>query len=133
MEEVIINKVAWLPVQDRKVLFVRAKGKELFYNAGGKPEKGEGDIEALARELQEELGVKLLPRTLEYLATFRGPVEGKPHTFVQSRCYNAQCEGELVPSAEVEAFAWFTSADYERTTATGKLILDWLIERNLID
>ncbi|MGC9551516.1 NUDIX domain-containing protein, partial [Vibrio metoecus] len=46
--------LAWVLIQDGKLLAVRSKGKALFYFPGGKREAGESDEEALIREIKEE-------------------------------------------------------------------------------
>jgi 8-oxo-dGTP pyrophosphatase MutT (NUDIX family) len=130
----IIDKLAWLHIHNRRALFVRSKGKDLFFNAGGKREEGETDVEALVREIREELGVELDHSTARYVETFEGPVAGKPEgTIVQVKCYSASYAGEMSPQSEIEEIGWLSSADKDRTTFTGRLILDWLAERDLID
>ena len=52
----VIDKLVWVLIKDGKLLAVRSKGKELFYLPGGKREIGESDVDALAREIQEEHG-----------------------------------------------------------------------------
>lgn len=130
----IIDKLAWVEIQDRKVLYARSRGKELFYNPGGKREEGESDVQALARELKEELDIELDQKRAQYLNTFRAQAHGKPEgTFVEIKCYTGAYEGELKPSAEIEELAWFTSKDREKTSITGQLILDWLKEMDFIE
>jgi 8-oxo-dGTP diphosphatase len=122
-----IYKVALLLVRDRKVLFVRSKGKIPFYNLGGKQEQGELPKEALVREVWEEVSLTIDPASIEHLKTFSAQADGKEEgTLVVIDCYTADCPGEPVPNFEIEEVAWFTSADKDRTTATGKMILNWL-------
>lgn len=129
-----MRKVALLRIRQRKVLYVRTKGQKLFFNLGGKPLEGESDEEALTREVQEELNVRIVPGTCVYLETFAAQAHGKPEgTTVQIKCYVAEIEGEPVPSSEIEEIAWFSSADRHRTTVTGQLILEWLMRKDLID
>ncbi|EIC2299431.1 NUDIX domain-containing protein, partial [Vibrio cholerae] len=61
----VIDKLAWVLIQDGKLLAVRSKGKALFYLPGGKREAGENDEEALIREIKEELSVDLSPTSLK--------------------------------------------------------------------
>lgn len=126
-------KVAWLPIVDKKVLMVRSRGQELFFNVGGKPESHESDQQALIREVYEEVGVHLLVGSIRRVYTFVGPGEGKhaDKTIVMP-AFSANYEGELRASSEVEELAWFTIADRHRTTATGREALDWLYSNSLI-
>jgi len=129
----IIQKVAWIEVQDRKALFVRPKGKTLFINVGGKYEKGESDSEALKREITEEPGAQLLVGTMDYIDMFSAPLADQPDDTVEIKAFWAEVEGVLIPGSEIEEIGWLTSNDGERTTPAGWLILDWLKENELID
>lgn len=60
-----IYKSAWIHIKDRKVLFLRAHGKDIPYMPGGKREAGESDEDALVREIKEELSLDLLPETIK--------------------------------------------------------------------
>jgi len=129
-----IDKIAWILIQNRKVLYVRTVSKELFYNAGGKREGSETDKQALIREIKEELNVDLVPESIEYLETFSAQAAGKPEgVMVEIKCYQARYHGLLTPVGEIEELAWFTSDDMERTSITGQLTLAYLKEHNLID
>jgi ADP-ribose pyrophosphatase YjhB (NUDIX family) len=134
VEKSFIDKLAWVCNKDRKTLYVRSKGKELFFNPGGKREGDETDSEALTREIKEELNIELVPDTIKYLETFMAQAAGKPEgVMVQIKCYAADSLGAPTPTSEIEELAWFTSADMHRTSATGQLILQWLKGQNLID
>lgn len=129
-----IDKLAWILIRERKVLYVRSKGKELFYSPGGKREGSETNEETLIREIKEELNVDILPSTIEYLETFTAQAAGKPDgVMVESKCYKADYQGTLAPASEIEELVWFTSDDMERTSIMGQLILKYLKENNLID
>ena len=45
----IIDKLAWIYIQDKRILSTRSKGKDTYYIPGGKREAGETDHEALLR------------------------------------------------------------------------------------
>jgi 8-oxo-dGTP diphosphatase len=52
---------------------------------------------------------------------------------VKIKYYGADFLGELQPSAEIEEIGWLTSNDLKKTSANGKLSLEWLKKQNLID
>lgn len=129
-----IDKLTWFCIKDRKVLFVRSRGKDSFYTPGGKREGGETDEQALIREIKEELNVDLVTNSIKYLETFKAQAHGKPEgVLVQLSSYSADFVGSLAPTSEIEELAWFTSNDKDRTSATGILVLHWLKERDWID
>jgi 8-oxo-dGTP pyrophosphatase MutT (NUDIX family) len=130
----IIDKVAWTPIRDRKMLFARTRGKDLFYTVGGKREQGESDIDTLLREAKEEAGVSLDRKSIKHVHTFIGPAHGKMEGMqVSIACYEAQADTLPAPSQEIEELAWLSSKDKERTTETGVMILEWFAQNGYID
>jgi 8-oxo-dGTP diphosphatase len=129
-----IDKLAWIHIENKEVLFVRSKGKDVPYSPGGKREEGETDEEALVREIREELGVELVPDTIKYLKTITAQAHGKPEgTMVQIKCFAADFAGTLTPTSEIEELQWITTADAGRLSVPGKLITAWLKEEGQID
>lgn len=134
MDKTYIDKLAYIYLKDRKVLETRSRGKDTWYIPGGKREAGESDLEALVREIKEELNVDLLPDTVRPYGVFEAQAHGKPEgTVVRMTCYMADFSGEFVPSAEVEELAYFVHADKVKTSPVDNLILDDLKQKNLID
>ena len=85
-----IDKLAWLYIQDGRLLSARSKNKTLFYLPGGKREVGESDEQALIREIKEEISVNLIPNSIQYVETFSAPADGKSSdTIVKLTCYFA--------------------------------------------
>ena len=129
-----IDKLAWIYIKDKKLLCARSKGKDIFYNPGGKREAGETDEQALVREIKEELNVDLVPGSLRYFDIFEAPAHGKePGVMVRMICYTGDFVGTIAPSSEIEEIAWLTSADGARTSDAGRLVLGQLKERGLIE
>nr|WP_086938682.1 NUDIX domain-containing protein [Thaumasiovibrio occultus] len=123
----LIDKLAWLSIQDGKLLAVRSKGKSLFYLPGGKREAGESDEAALIREIKEELSVELRSDSLRYAGTFTGPADGKAEGVeVQLTCYFADFEGELAPDAEIEELQFLSTADEAITSKAAWIVLESL-------
>ncbi|MFM2484187.1 NUDIX hydrolase [Celerinatantimonas yamalensis] len=130
----MIDKLAWVVVQNRRFLATRSYGKSQFYLPGGKRESGETDQQALIREIQEELSVSLNPESLIPAKVFRAQADGKPlGVEVQLTCYWGETTGTALASAEIEELAWLNSQDKSRCSVAALKVLDWLVQRGLID
>lgn len=129
----VIDKLAWVFIQDGKLLMVRSKGKERFYLPGGKREEGETDEQALLREIKEEISVDLVPDSLKYVETFTGQADGKAEGIsVQLTCYVADYTGELSPDAEIEELKFVDVNDREVCSSVALVALDWLEENQFL-
>ena len=123
----LIDKVAWVRVKDNKVLCVRSKGKEKFYLPGGKREAGESDIEALVREIKEELNVVLIPESTQLIGAFQAKADEQPAgVLVRLRCYTANYTGALEPRAEIEEMAWIAYAERDKVSEAGQAVFQHL-------
>lgn len=91
-----------------RLLLVRKRGTERFMLPGGKREPGEDDLAALARELAEELGVRLV--SAELLGRFEAPAANEPNATVRSHAYVATVAGEVARAAEIEQLLWIDPA-----------------------
>jgi 8-oxo-dGTP diphosphatase len=95
-------------VRDQRghVLLVRKRGTESFMQPGGKREPGESDLDALARELREELGCGVVPGSTKKLGVFEAPAANEPGQRVQATIYAAELSGGIACQAETEDHTW---------------------------
>ena len=120
-----IDKIAWIRLEDGKILSTRSHGKEVFYIPGGKREPGETDVQALVREIREELDVAIVPGSATHAGTFKAQAHGHPAGVeVRMTCYTADYQGTLTPSSEVAELIWLTYADRDRVSLVDQLIFD---------
>jgi 8-oxo-dGTP diphosphatase len=125
-----IDKVAWVHVENGRVLSTRSRGKDTCYLPGGKREDGESDEACLRREIREELNVDLKPETLRKLGIWEAQAHGNPEGVkIVMACYEAQYSGVLRASAEIEEFFWLGYADRDRSAPVDQIIFDWLHSR----
>jgi 8-oxo-dGTP diphosphatase len=91
-----------------RLLTVRKRGTSRFMLPGGKREPGEDDLTALARELVEELGVRLLSADL--FGRFEAPAANEPGATVRSSVYRVTVDGDIAIQAEIEELLWIDPA-----------------------
>lgn len=128
----MIDKLAWIHIENARVLCARSHGQQVYYLPGGKREFGESDEQALIREVREELNVALDAATIRPLGVYEAPAHGKPGVVVRMTCYTADFTGEPKASAEIADLAWLTYADRERLSAAGQVIFDALHEKGML-
>ncbi|WP_438445836.1 NUDIX hydrolase [Gorillibacterium sp. sgz5001074] len=128
-----IDKIAWIRIENGRVLSARSKGKELFYFPGGKRDPGETDTDTLLREIQEELSVRVQPDTVRHFGTFEAQADGKPAgVMVKMTCYTGDYEGELLAASEIDELAWLSYGERERTSVVTRIIMEKLHELGLL-
>lgn len=129
----LIDKVAWIYLADGRILSTRSTGKDVYYLPGGKREAGESDLETLAREIYEELSVRIDVSSAACLGTFEAQAHGHaPGVTVRMTCYTADFTGELAAASEIAEFAWLTFQDRHRTSPVDQIIFDHLRETDLL-
>ena len=100
----LIRDEAW------RVLLVRKRGTAAFMQPGGKRDAGEDDLTALARELDEELGCRLIPASVRSLGQFDAVAANEPGWQVQAAVYAIDVAGEIAPQAEIAEMRWIDPA-----------------------
>src|SRR5882757_7410432 len=93
-----------------RVLLVRKRGTTAFMQPGGKRDRGEDDIAALAREIDEELGCHLVHGSVRPLGEFDAISANEPGWRVRAFLYEVDVTGDIVPKAEIEEMAWIDPA-----------------------
>ena len=122
-----IDKLAWIEIKGGRMLSTRTRGRRIWYIPGGKREDGESDVEALTREIQEELSVALIRDSISHYGDFEAQADGHAEGVqVKMQCYTAEYMGQLRPAGEIEELAWLTSADLDRVSPVDRLIVERL-------
>jgi 8-oxo-dGTP diphosphatase len=127
----LIDKLAWIEIQDNKVLLTKSYGKDKYYIPGGKREQGESDEQALIREIEEELTVFIDTNTLQFVGIFEAQAHGQPEgVIVRMTCYAGEYRGEIKASSEIEQTKWFNYAEKDQLVGVDKLIFYHLKKRS---
>ena len=125
-----IDKIAFIEIQEGKILSTKSIGKTKYYIPGGKRESGESDEQTLIREISEELSVDILPNTLQYVGTFSAQSDGaKEGVTVIMTCYKAEYYGGLKANSEIEEIKWLNYNDLEIVSEVDKKIFSSLNEK----
>lgn len=92
--------------QAGQTLLVRKRGTQAFMQPGGKIDAGEQPVEALARELYEELNLHIKVEDAKYLGQFSAPAANEPGFTVQAELFQVQIDVAVMPAAEIEEIRW---------------------------
>lgn len=101
-------RIAAAIIRDANVnlLLVRKRGTSAFMQPGGKIEIDELPVNALARELREELDIGIADDTAVHIGRFRAPATNEPGSMVEAELFEVTMSGEPVPAAEIEEMIW---------------------------
>jgi 8-oxo-dGTP pyrophosphatase MutT (NUDIX family) len=132
-----LHTVGLLIIRDRKLLLAYSKNKQCFYLPGGKIDKGETAVQALCREIAEELNVTLKESELEYYTHIFAPAFGEQKGIMMEQdCFLLKKLINPQASAEIGELKYFSPEEYkaEQHIAPGALmILQQLKAADLID
>lgn len=111
--KVIRIAAALLIGADGKTLLVRKRGTQAFMQPGGKIDAGETPPVALARELQEELGLRVDPDQAVFLGEFTAIAANEPGCEVNCQLYRLDIVQDVLPAAEIEEVVWVDAQDVD--------------------
>ncbi|WP_280339216.1 NUDIX hydrolase [Nocardia neocaledoniensis] len=120
----LIDTVAWVLIEDGRILCGRPRGKDVYFIPGGKREGAETDLQTLVREVAEELTVELDTDTAVHVGTYEAAVADGHATVVRMACYTAEYRGVLTASSEIDALAWFGYRDRDLVPPVDQLLFD---------
>ena len=131
------HKVGGILIQDKKLLVTRSKDKDFFVAPGGKVESGENIFDALSRELQEEISVKINKKDTELFDTFYADAAGQPGDNLRMDVFVVKTwDGSIKADNEIEEIAWVDSSDVGRVNMGSIFeqdVIPKLIDQGLID
>ncbi|MGX9671432.1 NUDIX hydrolase [Mycobacterium sp. HM-7] len=101
----VIRIVAAVVVDERgRLLLVRKRGTTAFMQPGGKLEPGESPVDALVREVREELGVGVTD--VRELGHHTAIAANEPGHSVAADLFFVRLDGVPQIAAEIEEMAW---------------------------
>ena len=110
----VIRVAAAVIVDDvGRLLLVRKRGTTMFMQPGGKLEPGETAAEALARELEEEVGARLDPAAFDYLGRFDTDAANEKGHALDAEMFLVRVDGAIAAASEIEELAWIHPRDMD--------------------
>lgn len=87
-----------------RMLLVRKAGSRAYMQAGGKIEPGEAPLDALRRELAEEIGLEIADAP--WLGCFQAPAANEPGRIVEVELFHLTMVHDPAIAAEIEEARW---------------------------
>jgi 8-oxo-dGTP diphosphatase len=106
--EVPVIRVAAAVILDARgrMLVVRKRSTTAFMQPGGKIMPGESAVDALHREIAEELGVEAAASSVRPLGRHVAEAAHEPGHTVQADSFMVSLAGEPCAAAEIDEIAW---------------------------
>lgn len=101
----VIRKIGLIFLHGPEILLVRKRDTDKFILPGGKPDQNEDDVRCLTRELDEELGVELIPESLVFFGNFAG-ASANESARLELIVYIGDLKGMPKPQSEIEEMQW---------------------------
>lgn len=128
------TRIVAIIIKDGKLLMLKGRGYNELWTPGGKIEQGESDEDCLRRELNEEIGVKII--NLKFFKKYSGKSFYHPNQITIQKIYIVSVSGNITPGAEIEDFVWLSKDDFrarkfQMIPITEKKIIPDLIQQKI--
>ncbi len=129
----LIKKSALAVIENNRLLVVKPHKSGFLLMPGGKPEQGETPVEALKREIMEELGCSIEESSIVRLGTFEDAAAGSSN-MVSIELYTGRLVGIPKPCSEIEELVWVGSGSLDEriTPVIRNKIMPFLVTHKLL-
>ncbi|WP_422798769.1 NUDIX hydrolase [Sphingobacterium sp. Mn56C] len=109
----ILKTAGLVVVAANKLLLAFSKNKQAWYLPGGKIDAGEDALQALQREVLEELNLVLDPGKINYYCHITAPAFGEaPDLIMEQDCFRYDLREDITPGNEIDEVKYFTYQEY---------------------
>lgn len=121
----ILHTAGLIVLKNKKLLLAYSANKKAWYLPGGKLDAGESAVEALVREIYEELLLRIAPQELDYYTHITAPAFGENSLTMEQDCFRYELNAEIKPTHEILAIKYFDLENYrlEQEQVPGVLLL----------
>lgn len=118
MEQIALPTAGLVVVKDNKLLLAYSKNKNAWYLPGGKIDNGESSLEALKREILEELNFELKLEHLEYFCHITAAAYGESSNIIMEQdCFLYELNETIEPTNEIGEVRFFDLEMYQSEPA----------------
>ncbi|AGZ25846.1 NUDIX domain-containing protein [Staphylococcus warneri] len=124
----MIKCVCLVEETEDQILLVQVRHREKYYFPGGKIDEGETQLQALKRELKEELKLELSDEELSYIGTVVGKAYPQENMLTELNGYRATVPinwDNIHTDNEITDIKWFDKNDSEHIAPA---VLTWIKE-----
>lgn len=133
----LLHTAGLLAINERKLLLAFSNNKQCFYLPGGKVAAAETAIQALCREVMEELNTFITENNLQFYTHISAPAYGEaPGVVMEQDCFLLNIPIQPTAAAEIGALHYFSLNEYlqqARQAPGAVMILRQLEAAGLID
>lgn len=117
-QTITLHTAGLIVVKTGKLLLAYSRNKQAWYLPGGKVDAGETALQAVIREIKEELNLDLIPEGLQSYCHVSAPAYGEEaHILMEQDCFLYELNADIQPSNEIDEVAYFDLQTYKQQTA----------------
>jgi len=130
----IQERISAVIIKNKKVLLVTGYDESFYWTPGGKIKSNENHKSSLARELKEELSIKLTDMNPYLIYKSINEITKKKQ---KVHCYLIKYSEKIKPKKEITRILWYSKKDFEKgipkiSKGIEKHLMPKLIQDNII-